>query len=202
VEEKNLLPKTHIRIRPSAVKFDMPVIRDDTRIGKTADHVEREAYERGFEAGERAGMEMGLQKAQVVIDKIEASFKDLAQLKEGLAANIELQCVELAVDLARKILLKELSLRPELITDMVREALLRVERSGRITIRIHPSLLDLFERYKPDLLNMHPDIVFEPDALLSPYGAVIITRTEEVITDLDEQLRTLVRTMTTGRQHD
>jgi flagellar assembly protein FliH len=187
---------------PQAVRFDMPALKDDYRIGRGSDHLERDAYERGFQSGEQAGMEMGMQKAQIILERIESTLRDIAALRESIADRLETQCVELAVGIAKKIILQEVRTRPELIVKAVREALSRIERSGQITIKIHPSLKDLFQKYQQHLLSVHPDILFDIDPSLSPYGAVIAGPAEVVVTDLDEQMRNLLKSMVESRGAD
>lgn len=176
-------------------RFDMPLLKSDSSVGKTADRIEREAYERGYASGERAGNEMGQQKAKVTLDKLEALLKELSMMRQTVLKETETQCIELAVGMARKVLMKELSANPEELVRMSKEALMRLERTGQITIKIHPSLSDLFTKFKPELLNVYPDIVFDVDPAASRFGSVVIGPVEEVVTDIDEQLKNLIKDM-------
>ena len=181
------------------VLFDMPVLKSVFSVGRSADHIEREAYEKAFAAGEKAGFEMGEQKAQVLIDKVEALINELATLKQKITREVEPQCVELAVSMARKIIIKELTVKPEEIVRMVKEALLKLERTGQITIKVNPALYDFFTRHKPDIINIHPDIVIDADPSVSRYGTVVMGPVEEVVTDVDEQLKNLIKDL--GDRH-
>ncbi|NTV43841.1 MAG: hypothetical protein HGA63_11135, partial [Syntrophobacteraceae bacterium] len=69
--------------------FNMPVLKNDYSIGRSADHIEREAYEKAFTAGEKAGFEMGEQKAQVLIEKVEALINELVTLKKTIVKEVE-----------------------------------------------------------------------------------------------------------------
>jgi flagellar assembly protein FliH len=179
--------------------FDMPVLQSDFSVGGNADHIEREAYEKAFAAGEKAGFEMGEQKAQVLIEKVEILINDLTTLKKTIAKEVEPQCLELAVSIARKIVIKELTVKPEEIVRMVKEALLKLERTGQITIKVNPALYDFFTRHKPDIINIHPDIVIDADPSVSRYGTVVMGPVEDVVTDVDEQLKNLIKDL--GDRH-
>ena len=192
---KSLLSKRRITQDADLSRFDMPLLRTDLSVGGSADRIEREAYERGYAAGEKAGFEMGQQKAKVLIDKVEALLKELVTLRETIIRAAEPQCIELAVAMARKILMKELTARPEELVNLSKEALLKLERTGQIVIKINPSLYDLFTKHKPELLSVHPDIVFDVDPSISRFGSVVIGPVEEVVTDLDEQLKNLIKDM-------
>lgn len=178
-----------------AAPYEMPVITDDGRVGRGTDHTEREAYERGFKAGEQAGFEMGAQKAAVVLEKINSLLNEIMLLRRNLAQTVESQCVELAVGMARKIVTKEIAANPKELVNMAREGLSRIERSGKVAIRIHPSLKELFERFKPELLSVHPDIMFDLDPSVPQFGAVVVGPAEEVVATVDEQLKNLIRDM-------
>lgn len=154
---------------------------------------EREAYEKGFTAGEKAGYSIGEQKAKIILENLETILRELATLKETLVKELEPQVVALAFGIARRIILRELTVNPDEIVHITREALKKVDRTGRITIIIHPSLYDLFMTHGPELLSIHPDIVFDADPSLSPTGPVVVGQAEAVVTDIEEQLNNLFR---------
>jgi len=176
-------------------RFDMPVIRDGFLAGGGAGQFEREAYKTAFASGEKAGYDAGIQKAQAMLDKIEGLLRDLTTLKSTIVREAELQCVELAMSIARKIIITELTARPEELVQMTKEGLLRLERTGQVTIKVHPALYDFFNNHKPDLLKIHPDIVFDADPSVTRYGTVVMGPVEDVVTDVDEQLKNLIKDM-------
>lgn len=157
--------------------------------------MEREAYEKGFEAGEKAGFSLGEQKALVLIEKIETIIREITSLRETLIKELEPQIVELALSIARKIILRELTTNPDEIVEITKEALTKLGRTGQITIRINPFLHDLFMKHKPEFFDIHPDLVFDVDPSVSQNGSVVIGPAEEVVTDVDEQLKNLIREM-------
>lgn len=185
------------------VPFCMPLLkkkgdRSGGRSGPDAvntEQLEREAYEKAFEAGDKAGFAMGEKKAMVLIEKIENLLDDLTGIRKTIIRELESQVVELAVGVARKILLKDLEINPDQIVEMTKEALSRVERGGQITIKINPSLYDLFMKHKPDILNMHADIAFDVDPAVPVNGSVVIGPAEDIITDVDVQLKHLIKEM-------
>lgn len=167
--------------------------REVKEIDHTIDEIEREAYERGFEAGERAGLTMGEEKARVILEKIENLLKDLLTLRQRMMADLQVEIIELATSIARKIILRELKTVPETVLNMTKEALMKIERTGPITIKINPSLYNLFMRLKPELQNLHEDLIFDVDPSISAQGTIVIGPQEEVSTDIDEQLRNIIK---------
>ncbi|NWF51685.1 MAG: hypothetical protein HXY47_01210 [Nitrospirae bacterium] len=153
--------------------------------------LEREAYEKGFMAGEKAGFSVGEQKAIVLIEKIGALLKEVVSLKEQILKELEPEILELALSIARKIITKELSTNPDEIVEITKEALKKLTRSGQIVIKINPSLYDIFMKNKQEILEIHQDILFDTDPTVS--HSIIISPKEEIVTDIDEQLKNLIR---------
>ncbi len=185
------------------VPFEMPCLERKVKntsdeanrlvLNQNVENIEREAYEKGFEEGEKAGFSLGEQKACILIEKLETIIQDLTSLKETLIKEIEPQIIELAFSIARRIIRTELTTTPDRIIEMTNEALMRLGKTGQITIKINPSLKELFLKHKPALLNIHQDIVFDIDPSVSQYGSVVTGSLEEVVTDIDEQLKNLIR---------
>lgn len=174
-------------------RYELPALTDTFAIGRTADHIEREAYEKGYASGEKAGFEMGEARAKVLIDKVEGLLVEVASLRARMVRELEPQCVELSVGIARKILARELTVKPEEIVKMTKEGLLKLERTGLITIKVNPLLFDFFMKHKPDLARVHPEIAFDADPSVSRFGTVVMGPVEDVVTDLDEQIKNIIK---------
>ncbi len=167
--------------------------RPGEEVKRPIEEIEREAYERGFEAGEKAGLAMGEEKARVILEKIENLLRELLTLRQRTLEEIKSEIIELATSLARKIILREIKTEPEIIVNMTKEAITRIERTGPVTIKLNPSLYNFFMRLRPELLSIHDDLVFDVDPSLSAQGTLVIGPQEEVSTDIDEQLRNIIR---------
>lgn len=186
--------------------YDMPffehkeeaVKKDALYFERMAEAVEQEAYEKGFSAGERAGLEMGEQKAAVLLDRINSIIRELEETKEIILSELEPQILELAVSIARKIIIEELTVSPDTVLRIVKEAIGKIERVGKITIKINPALSELFNRLKPELYEVYPDISFDIDPSVSATGPLIVGPVEEVVTDIDEQLNNIREDMGGG----
>lgn len=172
---------------------DMPDAEGGLSFNQNAESIEREAYEKGFEAGEKAGFALGEQKALVLIEKLEIIIREITSLKETLINELEPQIVELVFNIARKIIRKELITNPDEIVAMTKEALSRLGKTGQIIIKINPSLSDLFMKHKPELTDIYQDVIFDIDPSVTQSGSVVMGPTEDIITDVDEQLRNLIR---------
>lgn len=200
---RNLLSKFADNNKQNIMPFLMPVLKKQDERKKEAlksssinqEEIERQAYEKGFESGEKAGLAMGEKKAMVLIERIDNLLNELTVLKQKLIQETEPQIIELAVEIAKKIVMKELSVDKQIIIDMIKEAITKIQRIGQITIKINPSLHELLNKYKTDFTNIHQDIVFEIDPMCSSHGVVVISPTQEIITDIDVQMKNLIEEM-------
>jgi len=200
--EKNSLYNNHPAAK-DIIPYEMPLLekKDKTMpdvenrlsLTQNIEAIEREAYEKGFEAGEKGGFALGEQKALILIEKLEMLIRELISLKETLTKELEPQMVELVFSIARTVIRKELTTNPEAIVAITKEALTRLGKTGQIIIKINPSLSDLFMKHKPELIDICPDLIFDIDPSVAQDGSVVIGPTEDIITDIDEQLKNLIR---------
>jgi len=163
--------------------LDKVVCVDDISFTQRIENIQRSAYEEGFAVGERAGFGAGEQKAAVLIERLEGIIAEITSFKKNLVDDMEPQVVNLAVAIAQKIIIEEIKTDPSVIVTIVKEALRRLQRMGTITIRLNPSIYDLFMKKKPELLEVHQDISFEVDTHVPLTGPFVISQTQEVVTD-------------------
>lgn len=177
----------------SITEDNQPVVES---VQQNIEQIEKEAYERGFIAGEKAGFEIGEQKAAVLLKKLEDILREISFIKGKILKDLEPQIFDFAVSLARRIIIEEVSLRPEIIISIIKEALKKIEKTGTIKIRVSPSIYSIISKVKPELLSIHPDIIFDIDHSVT---APIITGPEqEIITDIDEQIKNILEDIKNG----
>ncbi|KJU87715.1 flagellar assembly protein FliH/type III secretion system HrpE [Candidatus Magnetobacterium bavaricum] len=157
--------------------------------------IEKDAYQKGIEEGEKTGLKNVHDKTIPMIEQISRLIGEVKTLRSKAIEGLQPQVVELAISIARKVVAQELSIKPEIIVSVVREALMRLDKSGRVTIKINPAVYDLFMKHKASLIDLHPDIGFEVDQAVSPKGPLVVGATEEIITDIDELLNNAIEDM-------
>ena len=177
--------------------FTMPIFSRETpgarRETIDVEKIRQAAYQEGFRQGETDGLARGEKTAAVLIEKIGHIIEELTRLKAATLRELEPQVVNLAVQIARRVVMKELQTDENLIVELTREALKRLDRSGLITITVSPQLYDLFVRHKPSLLNIHPEIAFEVDPSSSTLTAIVSSASEEIMLDADGLLGNVTR---------
>ena len=165
-------------------------------ISSRIEELEREAFEKGYKTGEEAGYAMGEQKAMVLVERLQAVIEELSSLKDGLVKETEPQFVELALSAARQIVIEELTINPEAVTRITKEALSKMLPQQRITIRTSPFVRDIISKHNPGLLQGgNGNILIEADPQAGRNGSVIAGPLQEIETGIDEQFRNMIKQM-------
>lgn len=100
--------------------------------------IERQAFAKGYQQGERAGLEAGGRRAEAMIRRMGETLEQLAALRRQMIQQTEEQIVRLALTIAKRILRREATLDQDLTVAMVRVALDRLGEHSGATIRLHP----------------------------------------------------------------
>jgi flagellar assembly protein FliH len=100
--------------------------------------IERDAFLKGYQQGERAGLDAAAVRGEEMLVRLSQSVADLQVLRTDLLRRTERQIVELAVAIARKVVHRELSLDPSLMLAMARVALDRLADTTGATVRLNP----------------------------------------------------------------
>lgn len=120
--------------------------------------VEREAFEKGYAAGERAGMQMAEKKTDAVLRRFGRSVEKLAQLREEIIGRSERDLVALAVEIARKLVQREINLDEKIISTFVRIALEKLNVDSKVTIHLNPSDCKHMEGNLPEEFFQNQDV--------------------------------------------
>ncbi len=100
--------------------------------------IERDAFAKGYEQGERSGMEAGRSRADAMLRRMASTLEELAALRQQMIHHTEQQMVQLALSIAKRIVRREVTIDPDLTVAMARVALDRLGEHSGATIRLHP----------------------------------------------------------------
>ncbi|HEY2383031.1 MAG TPA: FliH/SctL family protein [Terriglobia bacterium] len=135
-------------------------------------NVEKEAFEQGYGEGERIGKQMGEKMVETIVKRYENGIAQLAESHKQLVEEMEQQTVRLALEIARKIVQRELTMDPDLVGALASVALKRV--SGHQSIALRVSRQD-FGRVRVAAGNANPAVTVKDDATLERGDFVIET---------------------------
>lgn len=100
--------------------------------------LEREAFAKGYEQGERAGREAAGTRGEAMLRRLTETLGELTTLRADMIRRTERQMVELALAVARRILHREVALDHDLLIAIARVALERLGESAQVTVRLNP----------------------------------------------------------------
>jgi flagellar biosynthesis/type III secretory pathway protein FliH len=135
-------------------------------------HVEKQAFEQGYSEGERIGKQMGEKMMETVVKRYESAIVELAQSHKALVAEMEENTVRLALEISRKIVQRELTLDPDIVSALAAVALKRVQTHESITLRV--SRHD-FERVRAAIAAVNSAVTVREDAALERGDFVVDT---------------------------
>ncbi len=110
---------------------------------------EMAARGRGLAKGMRAAEEA----YQTKLARVETLAASLQEERATFFDRVEPELVRLAVTIAEKIIGRELELRPEIVVDMVREAMKRVRERESLRVSVNPRDLEQIRAAREDLLR-------------------------------------------------
>lgn len=198
-------------------RYDPPEFKDEERIQEEVEkqeeidfeaeiaEVKKDAYEKGygegFASGESSGFQSGEEKAMPILEELEAlvnQFKSYIELREQTLNELEPQVVEMAITMARKVIIEEPKINPEVIVTIVKEALSRLENKGPVKIKVNPAIYELIMKAKPELSEISSELIFDTDSDSSPNGPLLEGPTQAVITDMDQLINNVLEDIGVG----
>jgi flagellar assembly protein FliH len=157
------------RIIRGGSRLEKPKITVQTGSGfaeMTQNHimdVEKQAFEQGYAEGERIGKQMGEAMVESVCRRYEMSLTDLAVSHKAMKLGMEEQTVRFALEIARKIIQRELTMDADLVTALTHVALKRLSGHQSITLRL--SRHD-FQRVRTAIEDANPAVTVKEDPAL------------------------------------
>lgn len=160
---------------------------------------EREAYEKGFAAGEKAGFELGAEKAKVYFSGMEGVLNHLTEFRESIYVPCEKEMVALCLTIAKKVIHREVEVNKDVVLGSVRAALKAVVAGSEVVIRVNAKDLEVINQYKSELMKFSEGVkgvVVEGDDTIARGGCVVDTNYGEIdvtmnaiLGDIEESLR-------------
>ncbi len=129
-----------------------------------------------------------LASVQGVVQHLERIVDELSQFRRDLFKEAESEIMQLIYVICRKVVGKELSLKPELLQEIVGKALMSLEREKKVILQFNPQDLEWIRKARPDFLEKVKgleEISFDIDSSLEP--GHILAKTKRVELDLSSE---------------
>ncbi|SMC19226.1 flagellar assembly protein FliH [Desulfacinum hydrothermale DSM 13146] len=114
---------------------------------RRAQEIERDAYQKGYEQGQKDGFEFGAKSLRVVQEQMEALLQNMEILPSQIQQDYRQWLIRTSLSLAKIIVGREVRMDPSLLADLVDECLESMDRSHEITLILHPKDKKLLETH-------------------------------------------------------
>ena len=152
--------------------------------------IEMEAYEKGFSQGQKDGFELGKRRLEETAKRLEALIRGLSEFKAKLYRESEQDMLRLSVEIAKKIIQRELSLDSEAVLRTIRRALEFLNERTSIKIFVNPADMEKVKEALPDIRagKKIEKIELAEDPSLERGGCVIETGFGVINATIEDQL--------------
>ena len=177
------------------------VITPEMILAQARDQAEqkvREAHTEGMRRGVEAGRQQFEEAVAQAAAALEGSAEAMRGAREQFLASLEPQVVELALEIARRILQRDARTDRDLVTTTVRNALRHLADREQMLIRVNPADLEGLRAQKVRLLEDFEEvreIMVQADEAISPGGCIVESRLMQVDARIEAQLDTILEVL-------
>ncbi|MGQ9512516.1 FliH/SctL family protein [Thermodesulfitimonas sp.] len=143
-----------------------------------AARIREQAYREGFEAGFRDGVARGEESARGILEQARAVLAAAEAERTATIDRLEKEIIELAQEMAKRIVAAELKTNQEVVLAIIKEALTLVRDRPQVLVLVHPDDLAICQQARPQFEALLPDkavLRILPDPAVERGGCVIDT---------------------------
>lgn len=155
--------------------------------------LEREAYEKGFEQGQKDGLALEKRQMEEKGKQLETLFTEIGQLKARLFVEAEKEVLRLSTAVAKKIIREEIKTNGEIIGQTIRHALQFAGDKSVLKLSINPDDMAEVRNILPDLASLTKSGKFQviEDKGIGKGGCRLETGFGSINATIDDQLSEL-----------
>jgi flagellar assembly protein FliH len=190
-----LVAEAGIRSSEAAARSKEAAIQEGTAQGTAA----------GFEAGKKQGSEEGLAQYADLLSRFQALLEGVKAEKEAFFTDREAMLVELATEVAAKVIHREVQTRPDHILNLLRQVARRLADKSKLLVTVHPADLERITRAQAEgLLKIQglKQIEFLADDKMVVGGVRIASGHQTLDAALDSQLGEISRSLLEEAYHE
>ena len=144
------------------------------------------------EAAAKEGYQDGLAQAKEDIQEVKNAITEFLTAKQEVFDYIAPDILEISVDIAKKIIKKELQQDPNIILENISEILKGLSKEEtKITLRVNPAQVSLLKQEIPEVLNnagLDAKILIVPDETVMEGGCMVTTTNGVIDATIEPQL--------------
>ena len=163
-----------------------------SRAQEESENIKKSAFEEGYK--------MGLEKSEEDLAKFREEFKKFMSARQEVFEYIAPDILEISVNVAKKIIKKELSTDPQIIIDTIIDVLKTVSKNEpKVTIRVKPQSVQFLKDTIPNMTyqyGIESKISIIADPAIEEGGCIFQTGNGIVDASIDTQLEIIKKALT------
>jgi flagellar assembly protein FliH len=161
--------------------------------------LEKRAFQNGYSHGEKSGMEAAERKIDAAMKRLGEAILEIGKLRPFLHAQVEREVVKLAVEVAKKIVHREIQADPQIIQTLIRVALDHVAEKSAVIIHLNPVDHNYLMEQRLELSQSEGrDISLLADKSIERGGCLIQTECGDVDARIEEKFKEVENTFFEG----
>ncbi|CDE59988.1 flagellar assembly protein FliH/Type III secretion system HrpE [Fusobacterium sp. CAG:439] len=152
----------------------------------------REEAQNIKEAAAKEGYQDGLSQARADLEDVKNAITAFLSAKQDVFNYIAPDIMEISVEIAQKIIKKELQQDPSIILDNITEILKGLSKEEtKITLRVNPVQVSLLKAEIPDVMNnvgLEAKVLIVPDETIMEGGCMVTTTNGVIDATIETQL--------------
>ncbi len=165
--------------------------------------------QQAYKAGYKEGLEMGRRTAEArllsLIEELQKALEDVNRLGRQVYAAAEVQTVNLAMAVARKIIGRQAAVDHRVVAHALRRALEGLARGVAVTVVLNPEDMAFVKTLSPgDIFDSDEEkkkIDFETDPAMAPGGCLVRTAAGDRDASIDGQMDRIAAAFEEALQH-
>jgi flagellar assembly protein FliH len=184
----------------SVATWDLPHVDQEENIPEQKENfkdriarLEKEAYEKGFEQGQKDGFALEKRKLEEVRKQIEDMFISLRDLKPKIFIEAEGEILKLVMLIVRKVIGHEIKINSAVIVHSIKSAMKFLTDKRKVRIILNPDDSEEVKKILPDLSAVAKGGFFQvsEDRSVDRGGCILETGFGKINACIDDQLAAL-----------
>ncbi len=186
--KKNVKDNGFKRLFTESAGDSFPQTPDETDVIVEA---EKKAYAKGFADGQTSAVQEEQIKLTAVLNDFQSVFSNFEKIKKENCKQAEVNAVKIAMAIAKKIVLGEVSINEDMVIKTVNQVMDKIMGDEQVKIKIHPDDLQIIKMHETDnaeLILNRKSVFFEEDPEITRGGCVVETDSGNIDARLESQL--------------
>ena len=156
----------------------------------------KESYEAGRAQGESAGRELAQAEVRDLLERLAHTIAELAQVRAQIYKEAEPDLVKLSLEVARRILRRELTVDPATVTSLIDAAIQKLQGQLVHRVRVHPDHAEIV-RASVHQFSAGAEVQVVADPSREPGTVIFELENGSLDASLETQLREIERGLAT-----